>query len=44
MDKRGMVCWAGPICGGGEQWDEPRDDIAKWDDVDEQKNFWRASV
>ena len=38
MAECGMVCGIISFCGGGEQRDEPRDDIGKWDDLDEQND------
>ncbi|GJQ37321.1 MAG: hypothetical protein JETCAE01_33310 [Anaerolineaceae bacterium] len=31
--------YAGALCSGGKRWDQPCDDIAKWDDVDWKGDF-----
>ena len=38
MAECGMVGGIISVCGGGEQWDKPRDDIANWNYLDKQGN------
>lgn len=35
LAERGMVCFAGIVCGSRKQWDKPCDDFCKWDNMDE---------